>query len=320
MDYFPLNPFKSDSFKLDEISYQDEDFHPFNDDPFNIKYPSELSENNDFRNDMLSASFAYDDYNENDDNNIRNNIDDFTQDVNKPEKKMIFGTTKVETKEKTSFPGGDKTINLEKRIGEPKTNNKVKLGRKRKDESINEEIDATKFHTKDDPDNIKVRLKRLFFNYLIKCLNTKLIESKNPNFESLSFKKLNSGFIESLKKDVIDEMFDSSVSKVLSQPIAKKYKRSESDYNIKLVNLIFKENEESLLNIINKTTRELFRAFIGNTDDDLLLKNYRLDDAIKELSKKESKNYIEKLKYEAIHFEEHFKSIKGRRPKKDKKN
>ena len=111
MDYFPLN-----SFKLDEISYQDEDFLPFNDDPFNIKYPSKLSENNDFRNDMLSASFAYDYYNENDDNNIRNKIDDFTQDVNKPEKKMIFGTTKVETKEKTSFPGGDKTLTLKKEL------------------------------------------------------------------------------------------------------------------------------------------------------------------------------------------------------------
>lgn len=151
-------------------------------------------------------------------------------------------------------------------------------------------------------------------------MNTKLIESKNPNLESLSFKKLNSGFVKSLKKDVINKMFDSPVFEVLSQPIAKKYKKFESDHNIKLVNLIFKENEENLINIISKPTRELFRAFIGNTNDDLLLKNYRLDDAIKELSKKESKDYIEKLKYEAIHFEENFNKIIGRKPKKDKKN
>lgn len=315
----PLSPFKIDYFNYDEISNIDEDFNTLNNDPFNLKIPSIFNENNDFRNDMFNASFTYDDYNANDDNNIRNNIDDFTQDVNKPEKKNIFGTTKDESKDKTSFSDGDKAINSAKSVGEPKTNNKVKLGRKRKAEVNNEEIDYTNVHTKEKPDNIKVKSKRLFFNYLKKYLNAKLIESKNPNLESLSFKKLNSGFIKSLKKDVINKMFDSPVFEVLSQPIAKKYKKFESDHNKKLVNLIFKENEENLLNIISKPTREIFRAFIGNTNDDLLLKNYRLDDAIKELSKKESKDYIEKLKYEAIHFEENFNKIIGRKPKKDKK-
>lgn len=319
MFFLPLSPFKSDYFQSDEISNQDGDLYAFNDDPFNIKIPSILDENNDFRNDMLYASFTYDDNNANDDNNIRNNIDDFTQDINKPEKKKIFETTKDETREKTSFSGGDKTINSAKSVGEPKTNNKVKLGRKRKDESNSEEMDEINIHTKEKPDNIKVKSKRLFFNYLTKCLNTKLNESKNPNLKSLRFLKLNSGFIKSLKKDVIDKMFDLPVSKVLSQPIAEKYKRFEIDHNIKLVKLILEENEESLLNIISKTTRELYRAFIGNIDDDLLLKNYRLDDAIKGLSKKESKDYIEKLKYEAIHFEEHFNNINGRKPKKVKK-
>ena len=63
---------------------------------------------------------------------------------------------------------------------------------------------------------------------------------------------------------------------------------------------------------MSKPTRELIGAFCGNTDDDLLLKNYRLEDSIKKLSKKESKDYFEKLKNEAKHFEETFIKISGR--------
>ena len=191
-------------------------------------------------------------------------------------------------------------------------NNKAKLGRKRKDEINNEDIDNANIHTKENPDNIRVRFKRIFFANLIGSLNELLKESQNPKLNSLQFKKLNSVFIKSLKKDMIVEMLNSPASKVLSEKIAKKYKKFDEYSNREIINLIYKENEESLINILSKPTRELIGAFCGNTDDDLLLKNYRLEDSIKKLSKKENKDYIEKLKNEAKHFEETFIKISGR--------
>ena len=69
---------------------------------------------------------------------------------------------------------------------------------------------------------------------------------------------------------------------------------------------------------MSKSIRELINTFTGNTNDDLLLKNYRLEDSIKELSKKESKDYIAKLQNEAKNFEENFMKISGRNSKKIK--
>ena len=109
-------------------------------------------------------------------------------------------------------------------------NNKAKLGRKRKDEINNEDIDNANIHTKEKPDNIRVRFKRIFFANLIGSLNELLKESQNPKLNSLQFKKLNSVFIKSLKKDMIVEMLNSPASKVLSEKIAKKYKKFD-EYN-----------------------------------------------------------------------------------------
>lgn len=136
--------------------------------------------------------------------------------------------------------------------------------------------------------------------------------------KSLCFKKLNTHFITSLKKDEIIKMLNSPAFEVLSQKIVKKCKRYKEYHNKEIINLIYKENEEKLIIILNKSIRELNNIFSGNTTDYLLLKNYRLEDSIKELSKKESKNYIEKLQNEGKNFEEYFIKISGRNSKKKK--
>ena len=138
---------------------------------------------------------------------------------------------------------------------------------------------------------------------------------------SLRLLKLNSNYSKSLKKDVVVKMLDSPASEALSQKIAEKYKRYDKNHNRDIINLIYKENEESLINVLSKYTKELMEAFRGNTDDDSLLKNYRLEDSISELSKKESKDYIEKLRDEAKNFENNIRQKTGRdrTSKKDKK-
>ena len=118
-----------------------------------------------------------------------------------------------------------------------KNKSKVKLGRKKKGEINNKE----NVHSKDNLDNSRIKFKRLFFKNLIKFLNNKLKESENRKLNSLSFKKLNSGYIISLQKDFNLEMLDSPTSVVLSQDIAKKYKKFDRNNNKKIIDLIFEE-------------------------------------------------------------------------------
>lgn len=316
--------FSSSFHDYDDIFHQDGDSNYFYD-PFNLRGYSMLNEIGEFRNDIFNTSLI-DDYNnnvnnannENNDNQIDNNINGYQPDVNNRIIQRIFTTpTNGETASSTKV----KATNSTKICGEPKTANKSKLGRKRKDEINNEDIDNGKVHTKDDPDNIEVKYKRLFLNNLINYSNELLKESPNPKLNSLRLLKLNSDYAKSLKKDVVVKMLDSPASEALSQKIAEKYKRYDKNHNRDIINLIYKENEESLINVLSKYTKELMEAFRGNTDDDSLLKNYRLEDSIRKLSKKESKDYIEKLRDEAKNFENNIRQKTGRdrTSKKDKK-
>lgn len=276
--------FSSPFYDYDDIFHQDGDSNVFND-PFNLRDYSILNTLGEFRNDIFNTSFI-DDYNnnannENNDNQIDNNINGYQPDVNNRIIQRIFTTpTNGETVSSTKV----KATNSTKICGEPKTANKSKLGRKRKDEINNEDIDNGKVHTKDDPDNIEVKYKRLFLNNLINYSNELLKESPNSKLNSLRLLKLNSNYSKSLKKDVVVKMLDSPASEALSQKIAEKYKRYDKNHNRDIINLIYKENEESLINVLSKYTKELMEAFRGNTDDDSLLKNYRLEDSIRELS------------------------------------
>jgi hypothetical protein len=307
-------------FNIDENSPQDE-FPNYFYDPFNLRGFSIFNEIDEIKNDIFNTNLLVDYNNENNNNHITNNINDKEPNAYNEKMQTVFTTSNNEKNIKTASSSKAITTNSTKICNEPKTDNKPKLGRKRKDEINDEDIDNDKVHTKEKPDNIKVRFKRIFFSNLIDNLNKRLKESSNPKLNSLNLLKLNSDFVKSLKKDVIINMLDSPASVVLSQKIAKKYKRFDEYHNREIINLIYEENEESLITILSKYTRELIEAFLGNTDDDSLFKNYSLEDSIKKLSKKETKGYIEKFRNEAQHFEETFREISGRNrtSKKDKK-
>jgi hypothetical protein len=307
-------------FNIDENSPQDELPNYFYN-PFNLRGFSIFNEIDEIKNDIFNTNLLDDYNNENNNNHITNNINDKEPNAYNEKMQTVFTTSNNEKNIKTASSSKAITTNSTKICNEPKTDNKPKLGRKRKDEINDEDIDNDKVHTKEKPDNIKVRFKRIFFSNLIDNLNKRLKESSNPKLNSLMLKKLNSDFVKSLKKDVITNMLDSPASVVLSQKIAKKYKRFDEYHNREIINLIYEENEESLITILSKYTRELIEAFLGNTDDDSLFKNYSLEDSIKKLSKKETKGYIEKFRNEAQHFEETFREISGRNrtSKKDKK-
>lgn len=193
----------------------------------------------------------------------------------------------------------------------------AKLGRKRKGEIKDKENS----HSKDGIDNIRIKYKRLFFNNLIKFLNKRLRKSKNLRLNSLSFKKLNSEYIKKLTKKINLEMLNSPAFVILSLDIAKQYKNFDKDYNKKIIDLILKENDESLISILNKNIGQLMKIFCSDKkEDDLFMEYKRLDEYIAnfidELPENENEeDYFKKLKYEGENFEKSLNSISGRNRK-----
>ena len=232
-----MSPYQNDNLNYDEFSENVEDFNY----PLNLETSFIFNDKYDFENESFYKNLINDENkenNDNTDNNMSNTINVNKLDINKQKKLMIFTIINNEKNEKTTSSSKNKTSNS----SISKENNKLKLGRKRKGEIYNEDND--KVHTKNRPDNIRVKFKRLFFNNLINCFNSQLSESKNPKLKSLCFKKLNTDFIKSLKRDKILKMLDSPASSILSQKIAKKYRMLQGNHNKEIINLIYKENEE----------------------------------------------------------------------------
>lgn len=214
-----------------------------------------------------------------------------------------------------------------------KKKDKVKRGRKSKEEKKDKrekgEIrDIKKVHTKRRPDNVRTKYKRLFFRNLILFLNNKLKKSKNRNLNSLRFQKLNSEYTKNLTKKLNLEMLSSPAFVVLSLDIAKKYKRLDRNHNKRIINLIYEENEESIMSILNKSIGQLMEIFSSTKKDkkeeDLFKEYKRLDEYIEnyknnlsedEKDKEDSEDYFEILKNEGENFEKSLKSIYGRNRK-----
>ena len=236
----------------------------------------------------------------------------------KPKNMRIFSSINTEVNEIKANKSNTSSTNRNDVEVQKKTKIFVKLGRKRKGE-IN---DKEKVHSKESKDNISIKFKRLFLKNLIKFLNIKLEKSKNLRINSLQFKFLNAGYTKSLKKALNLEMLDSPAFVVLSRDIAKKYKNFHRDHNKKIIELIYEENEESLISILNESIRKLMKIFCNNKKEEGLFKEYKkldeyIENFIKNLSEneKDKKDYFNKLKYEGVNFEEGLKRIFGRNRK-----
>ena len=261
-DLFDTLFYKTNSISIGEIFSKDEDKSFYND-HLNLKDPSRLNEKNDSMFYTLDSKLFINYNGAINENDMRCDINDDDLYYTNPKNLRIFPVTNNEEKEIETNKCKTNITNRNDFETQKKKKDKAKLGRKRKGE-IN---DNQKVHSKESKDNIKIKFKRLFFNNLNAFLNNKLKKSKNLKLNSLRFKKLNSGYIERLKKNVNLEMLDSPASAVLSRDIAKKYKNFDRDHNKKIINLIYEENEESLMSILNKSIGQLMKIFCSSKED-----------------------------------------------------
>ena len=162
---------------------------------------------------------------------------------------------------------------------------------------LNNKVLPTIKRRRENQDNIRKKLKTVFFNTF---LRKKINEILNNKHSRLYFEKFPISFVNDIRKNTNKDVID----KTLLEIILNKELYSENDLSNYNHNLKVVENKEAkkigeLKKILNKTFRELFEEFINskefNIDEINRLKNNNLDNI-----------YIERYIYQSKHFIEYF--------------
>ena len=162
---------------------------------------------------------------------------------------------------------------------------------------LNNKVLPTIKRRRENQDNIRKKLKTVFFNTF---LRKKINEILNNKHSRLYFEKFPISFVNDIRKNTNKDVID----KTLLEIILNKKLYSENDLSNYNHNLKVVENKEvkkigELKKILNKTFRELFEEFINskefNIDEINRLRNNNLDNI-----------YIERYIYQSKHFIEYF--------------
>ena len=162
---------------------------------------------------------------------------------------------------------------------------------------LNNKVLPTIKRRRENQDNIRKKLKTVFFNTF---LRKKINEILNNKHSRLYFEKFPISFVNDIRKNTNKDVID----KTLLEIILNKELYSENDLSNYNHNLKVVENKEvkkigELKKILNKTFRELFEEFINskefNIDEINRLKNNNMDNI-----------YIERYIYQSKHFIEYF--------------
>lgn len=240
-----------------------------------------------------------------------NNFEDNIKKKENDDKKM---------KENSTKSTNDKTKNQEdKRIFNIKKINK-NLGRKPRN-SINKEKSK---HNKDSNDNIRAKIKRYLFNNIFIFVNILLNNSENPNLKKLRFKKINTFIINKCKVDDVKNLLNLKVREILSQELSNHHTKTIKNFNKGIIDSIFEnlEQEKKLIQVLNKTFKEMLDIYISDKNDDseenILFKDFkRLKDDIKFLKENgEEQSFIDKYEMTAKNFETIINKIEPRKSRK----
>ncbi len=241
---------------------------------------------------------------------------DIALNVDLTKKSTNYNTIKNEITLNNALNPIEKTTIAKKR----KIINTQNMGCKKKTERItNYDINEKNGpHHKGKTDNIDIKLKRAYLKYLTHFIN--FIIGKIPKVKNKGkLLQLNKKIINNMKKQHILKFFDSTAKEYLSQEISEKCKRYKKDNNKTLIKYIYDINEVTLISVLEKTNRELWKIFCSEKkkEDNIFqyfdrLSDYIKNDLIKEVITDE---YIKKFIYQANNFEEEFKKKQERNQK-----
>lgn len=186
-----------------------------------------------------------------------------------------------------------------------------------------------KGHTKERHDNLRSRINRMFFKFLVSSQNDYLKSKhiKNKKFRNLKYSITKDIGIKSVKK-VLGEQ----IKTILSLDVSEKYSRCQPTINkitLKQLSCLPKINEKKRKRLGDKTPlldmtmKEFYTKVFLCRDYDILKNEYGLTEAqpfyscLEQLKETETKSYLEKLTEIA---EDYVNFYTTRKPRKSKKS
>lgn len=166
-------------------------------------------------------------------------------------------------------------------------------------------------HDKFQRDNIIRKFKVLLMKNIYNYINNSFSINKKKYKKRKVLQKLSSYNTKSISKKDNIIWLNSPVRIVFSQKLSTKLSNFEQDFNEKLINNVYQEKKEKkVIEILDKTMREMWLAYIS---DDIEKKNIgftTLKDDINAFREKgETEYYISLYSYVAHNFEKIFNSI-----------
>lgn len=169
-------------------------------------------------------------------------------------------------------------------------------------------------HNKLQQDNIirhfKVNLMKNMFEYINSSFEINKTTEKKINI----LQKISSKSIYSISKDDNINWLKTKLKDLFSQSLSTKLVRYEKDYNEKIIKFIYDKNEEKdVINILDKSVKEMWKAYINNDNNGFSGFNTLKDDIEKMRKNGESDEFLNKYIIISNSFEDIFIKIRERR-------
>ena len=185
-------------------------------------------------------------------------------------------------------------------------NKKKKKGRKPKISIVNST------HTKYSRDNILRKIKVKFLSKLIKHINRIIIRKYNHIIKVLL--PLKGAVSQNNTISFNQKLLNSKLKDIfINYDINGKFRLYKNNYNKEIVETIYKNNIQELIDILEITFLDAFNIFKNITESQKLNGMDKLDDVIEDIKKKENnEDYIDKFKNIAMNFENNYLNKIGR--------
>ena len=145
-------------------------------------------------------------------------------------------------------------------------------------------------HSRKTKDNLVRKIKRHFIKSLINYINYLY---KNHSGKSKEFlKKIKPKFVDAPNNQESLNFFYMTLRQIFSEDLSKKYVRFNPDYNRKQIEILYDKNEpKEVIDIMNKTLKEMYEIYISNQIDE-----FKLEKDLSEIESKAKKDILYECK------------------------
>jgi hypothetical protein len=293
---------------------------------YDFRLPDELSDdslefyrlrqNND---DNLSLGDQLDDNENNYFHNVNALMQNFEQHIqNNPHEAWI---TEVETQMHTN---PEILVNVRRTYPIFRTE-KTTIGRRKKDRIY---LNKAK-HTRSEKKNVLTRNKKASYNNFLDYFNKEIKNTKDKEIqkEKIELKKITNSVIGVCSKEDNLDLLKLPMKDILSNPLMKKFKRIDKNYNKNSINFILGRKDEKLISLLNKNFESVIRVFAGDLKDKDFDGFKTIEDEIEEIKENIKENpcleleeteYIKTYRYYAKNYKQTLLDMDKRAPRKKK--